>query len=456
MKKLLLLFLVAVGGVFTANAQRETSGTIRVAFTDPTNKWTQSNFYIYVYGTSTSNDDSWPGVDVTQNVITIDGQTYYYRDFPIETYGTGFDVIAVNDNGSSHENQSQSENLTWCYDRTTITGDTYYSLKSEWDNSGHRKAELKEVYYIADYDNSGKVLLATQNGTKYSVSFNSSDFPKFVVANSYAFKDDGTLDFTKDNNYPANIYRPNYEKVLGLTNLNENVSDSQRSEFYRWHNAGYFNASTLNDVTLDMTFTISNWLPTNYTISPYITKTISAAGYATIASEGCLNFDGVSGLVGQIGTMTGNTVNFTNVNDVPANTGVLLKGAAGEYKIGFVNSSSTDVSNNVLVGVTAETQIADMTEGKTNFVLMNGNSGVGFYKVSAAGFTVGANTAYLSTAISETAKSFIAVEGGETTGISTIDNGQLTMENVYDLQGRKVMNPTKGLYIVNGKKYIIK
>lgn len=451
MKKLLLLFLVAVGGVFTANAQRETAGTIRVAFTDPSSKWTQSNFYIYVYDSS-KNDASFPGVDVTQNVITIDGQTYYYRDFPIEEYGTGFKVIAVNDDGNGG-NRSQSENLTWCYNRTSITGDTYYSLKNEWDGN-NRKAELKEVYYIADYDNSGKVLLATQNGTNYSASFNSSDFPKFVVANSYAFKDDGTLDFTQNSNCPENIYRPNYEKVLYLTNLNEYVSDSQRDEFYRWHGAGFFNASTLNDVTLDMTFTISEWNPTNYTITPYITKTITDAGYATIASEGCLNFDGVSGLVGQIGTMSDNTVNFTNVNDVPANTGVLLKGTAGEYKIGFVNSSSTDVSNNVLVGVTAETQIADMTEGKTNFVLMNGNSGVGFYKVSAAGFTVGANTAYLSTAISEDAKSFIAVEGGETTGISEVETASDNV--VFNLNGMRVNNPSKGLYIMNGKKYIIK
>ncbi len=44
-----------------------------------------------------------------------------------------------------------------------------------------------------------------------------------------------------------------------------------------------------------------------------------------------------------------------------------------------------------------------------------------------------------------------------TTGIQTIDNGKLTIDNVYyDLQGRRVAKPTKGLYIVNGKKVIIK
>ena len=49
------------------------------------------------------------------------------------------------------------------------------------------------------------------------------------------------------------------------------------------------------------------------------------------------------------------------------------------------------------------------------------------------------------------------VFGDETTGIRSIDNGQLTMDNVYDLQGRKVAQPAKGgLYIVNGKKIVIK
>ena len=44
---------------------------------------------------------------------------------------------------------------------------------------------------------------------------------------------------------------------------------------------------------------------------------------------------------------------------------------------------------------------------------------------------------------------------GDMTGISQIENGELRIDNVYDLQGRKVAHPTKGLYIVNGKKLII-
>ena len=43
-----------------------------------------------------------------------------------------------------------------------------------------------------------------------------------------------------------------------------------------------------------------------------------------------------------------------------------------------------------------------------------------------------------------------------TTGIQAIDHGQWTIDNYYDLQGRRVVSPARGLYIVNGKKMIVK
>ena len=46
---------------------------------------------------------------------------------------------------------------------------------------------------------------------------------------------------------------------------------------------------------------------------------------------------------------------------------------------------------------------------------------------------------------------------GETTALKLVNRGESTMNSsVYDLQGRKVSNPTKGLYISNGKKTVIK
>ena len=52
----------------------------------------------------------------------------------------------------------------------------------------------------------------------------------------------------------------------------------------------------------------------------------------------------------------------------------------------------------------------------------------------------------------------LSIDGeGEATEIISLDNERVIMDNVYyDLSGRRVMNPTKGLYIVNGRKVIIK
>ena len=74
--------------------------------------------------------------------------------------------------------------------------------------------------------------------------------------------------------------------------------------------------------------------------------------------------------------------------------------------------------------------------------------------------TIPGNKAFLVLTSTEAqAKGFVLeFEDGETTGIETIeDTKQNTEDGVYyDLQGRRVENPTRGVYIVNGKKVVIK
>ena len=94
------------------------------------------------------------------------------------------------------------------------------------------------------------------------------------------------------------------------------------------------------------------------------------------------------------------------------------------------------------------------TDANNYYVLNKGENGVGFYKLSASG-TIGGNKAYL-TYSGSLAREFFSFN--EATGISATlnDNVEMINDNVYDLQGRSVSQPTKGLYIVNGKKVIIK
>ena len=178
-----------------------------------------------------------------------------------------------------------------------------------------------------------------------------------------------------------------------------------------------------------------------------VSRTITSAKYATYCSPYALDFSGVSGLKAYIAVKNGSDIEFTQVSDVPANTGVLLKGDAGNYAIPVIAESTTDVDGNKFVGVTQET--ADVAAGI--YVLLNGASGVGFYKTTEA-FTVGANTAYLPATVANAARKFIAFDGGAT-AIKSVKSQQAGSD-IYNLQGQRVKAAKRGLYIVNGKKVI--
>ena len=85
---------------------------------------------------------------------------------------------------------------------------------------------------------------------------------------------------------------------------------------------------------------------------------------------------------------------------------------------------------------------------------------IGFYKVKSNVTNIPGNKAFLVLTNAEAqAKGFVLeFEDGGTTGIETIENSKHSTESgvYYDLQGRRVENPTRGVYIVNGKKVVIK
>ena len=86
------------------------------------------------------------------------------------------------------------------------------------------------------------------------------------------------------------------------------------------------------------------------------------------------------------------------------------------------------------------------------YVLNTGSKGTGFYKLAENG-TLAANKAYLETVASS--RDYFLFD--ETTAISApLVNSEEVNSEVYDLQGRRVNTPTKGVYIVNGRKVVIK
>ena len=180
--------------------------------------------------------------------------------------------------------------------------------------------------------------------------------------------------------------------------------------------------------------------------------TISSAGYATYASAATLNF-AESGITAYRATESDGTVTFSEQSWVPAGTGLLLKAEPGTYNVPTATSDDEDYAvSSALVGVVKATRIDDAGI----FVLMNGASGVGFYKTTSA-FTVGANTAYIPAL--PVASRFIAINGvEEVTGVRSLTPSPSPKGDgsIYNLGGQRISLPTKGLYIVNGKKVSIK
>lgn len=151
---------------------------------------------------------------------------------------------------------------------------------------------------------------------------------------------------------------------------------------------------------------------------------------------------------------------------VPAKTALLLKATEKpatnqEFTYTIVNSDEVAPEGNLLHGSVEATET--QVEGATAYYkLAQGEEGLGFYWANENGsaFTNGANKAYLAI----TTGSLSQMRGfsfeSMTTGINNVVANTNNSKNavIYDLNGRRVnsLNAAKGVYIVNGKKVIVK
>ena len=192
-----------------------------------------------------------------------------------------------------------------------------------------------------------------------------------------------------------------------------------------------------------------------------------AAEYGTFCSAKALDFTDVEGVKAYIAsvfdTETGE-LTLTRVKKVKARTGLVLRGTPGQtYEI--PEGTGTTVVANLLMGVTEDTELSPTDGNFTNFIMARNDAGnIGFFRVGGTS-TLKAGKAYLqlpSDELSSEVKGFRMMfdDGDMSDNVETIHNEQFTIHNgadaVYDLQGRRVAKPTKGIYIVNGKKTVIK
>ena len=185
--------------------------------------------------------------------------------------------------------------------------------------------------------------------------------------------------------------------------------------------------------------------------------TISAAEYATYCNATkALDFS-TTGIT--VYTATDNetyvTLNEVATGKVPANTPVVL------YKAG-ADGSAIDVPVIASADAIAGTNDLHVSTGKDveNMYVLAKNPTIGFYPWAGT-IDLSAGKIYLQGNASYSAREFIGFDfgfGGETTGINAVNGSRFTVNGsqVYNLNGQRIANPKKGLYIVNGKKVAIK
>lgn len=141
--------------------------------------------------------------------------------------------------------------------------------------------------------------------------------------------------------------------------------------------------------------------------------------------------------------------------------GILLKKTSDTFSITTTDSNDGALSRNMLVGIGRYTNYTIATGSDHDYILWaeNDGSNAGFYPVSnsdtEANRTMPAHRAFLRIPAESRAFDFISLDT-ETAGINNLKLDAIANGSYYTLSGQRVVQPTKGLYIVNGKKVIIK
>ncbi len=186
-----------------------------------------------------------------------------------------------------------------------------------------------------------------------------------------------------------------------------------------------------------------------------INLTFSSAGYLTWVATADIDFTQTTGVTAyKITEATPKKITMVEVEKVKAGEAVMLKGS-GTVQLKRTTDSEA-FTDNKMRACTDGSVTGNGVNGVTQtdvYVLGNGKNGLGFYMLKG---TLQAGKGYLR--VTEEAgnakQSFIGFE--VVTGVNAVEAKDADDAAIYNLQGIRVAHPQKGIYVKNGKKFIIK
>lgn len=298
--------------------------------------------------------------------------------------------------------------------------------------------DVNSGYYYGFYYNDDRMFLvpATNQKGQFTIVNNFNGIPSYVGLKETSVSDDTKRFLWSCGSYESEVF--------------------DNHPYVRFHSG--INANNTAEAEAGCVLRIQK--VTTYPVS------ISAAGYASL----CLPFSVTlpeSGLtaykVTAINRDNNNEMNLESVgNTIPAGEPVILQGAAGNYTLTINADNGTKATNNILTGATVKrTGISEEYYALAKKTIDETET-VAFFRVSTTNMP--ANKAYLLKknipAQADNAAMFMFNfdgNGGEVTDINTATKTETESNVYYDLNGRRVLYPSHGIYVKgNGQKVFIK
>lgn len=268
----------------------------------------------------------------------------------------------------------------------------------------------------------------TNSNKGYTTSYN-ADYNTFTVAaNPNVF---GCLSF--------GAKRGNEESTSQSYYIITKTGSFEKAGLDNYYDDNNSSAFTFEEVTYPNTITFNNAQNING-VSHIATF---SAPFATIIPAGVKAY--YVSAKGAEATMTA-----IDAEAIPANQGVILTSESGDAAtmVPAAGETAATITGNQLGHSAGNTRSLTAGEG---YILGNGSEGTAFYPCKAGSLPI--NKAYL---LGNGESAIVMNFGNAVTGINTIAAPASAKAPIFDLSGRRVVKATKGLYIQNGKKVIVK
>ena len=398
---------------------------------------------------------------VASNVVTILAAARTGCDLNQVVYSNGFDAFIVDPVDETHgtitayylsgasvptiTSTNKSGGATYTLEGTTLT------LTSEDENT-------TKVYDVT--------LTAVEPYTEDGLTFNGTE-TWIKTGNAFSESKNGWIFSKNDNDWTRE--KPGKNRIYFFLAANTSITLTQGvSRAVKVYKNGSFVADKTGTFTVDgeasayMLAVVSN-----QTSGDGSYKSISVSGaqttvtsvnitpgktYTTYVTTHDLDFTSHAKLTAYIATAaTSSAVTLTSVNKVPAGTPIVLKATETGSAISVPTADETDdVSTNKLKKGDGFTSIG----GNSNYdyILSDGQ----FYRAEAGVVASGKAYLHLTADPGAHALDIVFEENGGATGIAEVSTKKAFNGEYYNIAGQKVAQPTKGLYIVNGKKVIVR